>query len=89
MQTSTSGWVLPCPDLLPLGQWKEETLQAASFFVLADVHLLPENGVLEAQGQQTGSEVNVRFPCQEQDLWVHYRVTAGQTPTLLTEPVGR
>ena len=41
---------------------------AAWFSVLTDVHLFPENGVLEEGGQQTGSEVNVRVPCQEQEL---------------------
>ena len=53
---------------------------AAWFSVLTDVHLLLENGVLEEEGQQTGREVNVRVPCQEQELWVHRRGTAGQTP---------
>ena len=44
---------------------------AAWFSVLTDVHLLLENGVLEEEGQQTGREVNVRVPCQEQELWVY------------------
>lgn len=35
---------------------------ASQLSVLTDVHLLLRNGVLEEQGQQTGSEVNVRFP---------------------------
>lgn len=32
------------PALTPLGQWKEEALEAASISVLTDVPLLPENG---------------------------------------------
>lgn len=30
VHTTTFGWVLPCPDLLPWGRWKEEALQQPS-----------------------------------------------------------
>lgn len=81
--------VLPCPDLLPLGQWKAEALQAASFSCLTDVHLLPDSGVSWRSKVSRGSEVHVSFPCQEQDLCILYGVTVGQTPTQLAERVGQ
>ena len=72
-------WVGPAlPRFTPFGAMEGGGPVTAWFSVLTDVHLLPENGVLEERGQQTGREVNVRVPCQEQELWVR-RVTAGQT----------
>ena len=62
-------WVGPAlPRFTPFGAMEGGGPVAAWFSVLTDVHLFPVNGVLEEGGQQTGSEVNVRVPCQEQEL---------------------
>lgn len=48
------------PRFTPFGAMEGGGPVTAWFSVLTDVHLLPENGVLQERGQQTGSEVNVR-----------------------------
>lgn len=74
------------PWFTPLGATEARAATAAQFSALTEVHLFPENGVPEEQGQQTGSEVGRQEVRSASGLHARNRTSGFARGWLLVQP---